>query len=60
MPLQKNGSTALYLAAEENHLEMVQALLAADADPNIKDVSAPPAMPRERGPGALGAGLTLC
>ena len=40
-------------AAEKNRLEVVQALLAADADPNIKDVSAPPAMPRE---GARGSG----
>ena len=53
------ATTALHKAAGNNHLEVVQALLAADADPNIKNVSAPPNMPRERGPGALGAGLTL-
>ena len=35
-------------AVYENHLEVVQALLAADADPNITNVSAPPAMPRAR------------
>ena len=35
---RRDGATALMLASEERHLEVVQALIAAKADVNVKDV----------------------